>query len=295
MSLAANINSPSELWAFITNCFTTSGYQAHGFYHWGYRPTINTATTGKIEQALETTRMTVWGHFSALMSFYELDEQDTNWGSDPQWLYNWDVLQENNYFNVENINTRRYGNPNINFNNFFEWIKEVCDDATREVYDCYPSTRPPGWRVKLGPAKFFPGFLLIDAKGNAPNQFKPKGPLLQYTYNAGTKNAVTNAIMVAKTHEVVKDYAQYKAPPGWRGQPYDINQMYSQPSPKTPYQDWIDDLESANRQRNWMMYSDAKSLIFSKFNQIYSATKVTPTIPTINYEYRYYDLLKLKL
>lgn len=291
MSLAANINSPSELWDFISNCFTTSGYRADGFYQWSYRPTMSTAITGRIEQALQTTQTTVWGHFSALMSFYELVR--TPWGSDPQWLYNWASLQETNYFNVENINTRRYKNPNIDFNNFFEWLIDSSQEATQEVYDWYPNARPHGWRAKLGPAKIFPGLLIVNAQGNAPNQFKPKGPLLQYTYNAGTKNAVTNAILLANSHEVVKDYAQYKAPPGWRGQPYDLQSMHRQAnSPKTPYQDWIEDLESNNRQRNWMMYSNAISPIFSTLQSGSSSNKFGRSmVPTINYDYRYYDFL----
>lgn len=299
MSLAANIKSPNDLWAVITNCFYTSSYKAHGFFHWGYSPKPSAQIN---DQALETLARTVWGHFSGLMAWYELETmkdpaslatlgiQGPNWVADPNWLSAWAQIQQKNYFEVENINTRRYKNPNINFRVFFQWLQDLTQDATQEVYDWYPAQRPGGWRAKLGPAKLFPGLLVIDAKGNAPNQFKPKGPLLQYTYNAGTKNAITNSIMIAKNHEVVKDYAQYKATPGWRGQPYDLNQMWSQGSAKIPYQDWIDELESNNRSRNWMMYSDAKSPIFSKFTSV-MVKKQQTTIPTINYEYRYYDFL----
>jgi len=247
-----------------------------------------------IDQALETVQTTVWGHFSGLMAWYSLDKNqppNIDWAKDPQWLYNWAELQQKNYFKIDNINTRRYKNDtSFFFDDFFMWLKSQSEDATREVYDWYPATRPAGFKAKLGPAKFFPGLLVIDAKGNAPNQFKPKGPLLQYTYNAGTKNAVTNSIMVAKNFEVVKDYAKYKASPGWRGQPYDLNAMWSQGTSKIPYQDWIDDLESNNRSRNWMMYSDAVSPIFSKFTPGVIKKSQT-TIPTINYEYRYYDFL----
>jgi len=281
------ITSATQLWGLITNSFTTSGWRAHGFFNWSYAPQPSTHI---IDQAIETTQSTVWGHFSALMAWYSLDIAKPTWVTDPNWLNIWAQIQQKNYFEVDNINTRRYGNRNIDFNDFFQWLKGHTADATREVYDWYPANRPAGWKAQLGPAKTFPGLLVIDAKGNAPNQFKPKGPLLQYTYNAGTKNAITNTIMVAKTHEVVKDYAKYKASPGWRGQPYDLNQMWSQGSAKMPYQDWIDELESGNRNRNWMMYSDANSPIFSKF--ISGVVKEKQTfIPTINYEYRYYELL----
>ena len=289
MGLADNITTSDDLWAFISSCFSTSGYQAHGFYHWGYRPA---GSGGQVtQQALELTASTVWGHFSALMSWYKLNQVDPNWTNDSQWLYNWAAEQQTMYFRVDNINTRRYKNDTtFSFYNFFTWLKSQCADATQEVYDWYPNNRPRGFKSKLGPAKFFPGLLVIDAKGNAPNQFNPKGPLLQYTYNAGTKNAVTNSMLIASGTTVVKDYAKYKAPPGWRGQPYDTTAMYTQTTPKTPYQDWIDEMEN-NTTRSWVTYSEATSPIFSKLKSTPIKTTITTTIPTINYDYRYYDFL----
>ena len=290
MGLEDNITTSDDLWAFISSCFSTSNYRAHGFYHWGYRPG---SSGGQVKQlALELTNATVWGHFSALMAWYKLNQSNPNWTKDPQWLYNWATEQQTMYYRMDNINTRRYKNDtSFSFYDFFGWLKSLCADATQEVYDWYPINRPSGFKAKLGPSRTFPGLLVIDAKGNAPNQFKPKGPLLQYTYNAGTKNAITNAILIASPTTVVKDYAQYKATPGWRGHPYDLNKMWSQGSAKIPYQDWIDELESNNRSRNWMMYSDAKSPIFSKLKSTPIKTTITTTIPTINYDYRYYDFL----
>jgi len=293
MGIADNINSPDDLWAYITSCFSTSGYRAYGFFNWGYRRGTYAQGSNQEQQALELTSSTVWGHFSALMAWFKLSNQDPNWTDDNQWLSNWASEQQKMYFNMDNVNTRRYKNDTtFSFKDFFTWLKSQSQDATQEVYDWYPATRPSGWKAPLGPAKYYPGLLMIDAKGNAPNQYNPKGPVIQYTYNAGRKNAVTNTMLIASPTTVVKDYAKYKAAPGWRGQPYDISQIYSSvPTPKLPFQDWIDEMVN-NKSQGWITYANAQIPIF---NKLVSTVRVTTAnlqpIPTINYDYRYYDFL----
>jgi hypothetical protein len=293
MGIADNINSPDDLWAYITSCFSTSGYVAHGFFNWGYRRGTYAQGSNQEEQALELTSRTVWGHFSALMAWFKLSNQDPNWTDDNQWLSNWASEQQKMYFNMDNINTRRYKNDTtFSFKDFFTWLKSQSQDATQEVYDWYPATRLAGWKAPLGPAKYYPGLLIIDAKGNAPNQYNPKGPVIQYTYNAGRKNAVTNTMLIASSTTVVKDYAKYKATPGWRGQPYDTSQIYgSVPCPKLPFQDWIDEMVN-NKSQGWITYSAAQTPIFNKLvSTMGVATANLQPIPTINYDYRYYDFL----
>jgi hypothetical protein len=292
MGIADLINSPEDLWAYITSRFSTSGYLAHGFYHWGYSRGKYAQGSNQEEQALELTSKTVWGHFSALMAWFKLFNQDPNWTDDNQWLSNWASEQQKMYFNMDNINTRRYKNDTtFSFKDFFTWLKGQSQDATQEVYDWYPATRPAGWKAPLGPAKYYPGLLIIDAKGNAPNQYSPKGPVIQYTYNAGRKNAVTNTMLIVSSTTVVKDYAKYKISPGWRGQPYDTSQIYNSVTSKLPFEDWIDEMVN-NTSRSWITYSHAQTPIFNKLVSTIGVVdgKSNP-IPTINYEYRYYNLL----
>ena len=302
MALTDTITTPQDLWWLITTAFSTSGYRADGFFNWSYRwqgslgAYLSTTPPEEIiEQALQSTKGTVWGHFSALMAWYKLvfNNDGGYIFDDPDWLLEWSKEQQKMYFQIDNLNTRRYKNDtSFSFQDFFVWLKNMSQDATKEVYDWYPSVRSPGWKAKLGPAKLYPGLLIIDAKGNAPNQYNPKGPLIQYTYNGGRKNAVTNTILIASRTVVVKDYAQYKATPGWRGQPYGLPNITSLTnSGKKPYQDWIDEMESTSK--SWYFYSSGKSPIFNKLKPSLPDTIDLSggPIPTINYDYRYYDYL----
>lgn len=208
---------------------------------------------------------TCYGHFAAMYAYYITTTQ-----SQTLWSINFDYVNDDvsNYYNpiFEEILTN-FGQPNTRrtkydakwakmgagLRNFFVWLQNQMVDADQEIYNWYPAAITSGWSQKLGNPKTYPPVTLVDARTSAPNQYKAYGPYLNYVYQGGIKNAISQNILLLDDRTIVQDYAKYKGPPGFRNTPYHTGGAFGQATSlnKMSFQDWKDQPYQAGTRQMW--------------------------------------------
>ncbi len=257
----------------------------------------NTHTPQSWDSIIET----VFGHFCGLYAMY-LWENDTT--VDRNKVGYGDFFRE--IFGY-------YGHPNyrrIKFPSHYakmglglvSFIKSMADELTdidQEVYDWYPASISDGWNAALGNPKTYPGVTLVYGKTSAPNQTRAYGPYLNYVYDAGRKNAVSQNILILDDKTAIFDYAKYKGAPGFRSAPYPTQQSYqatTQRRQKMSYNDWKQTPYNSNPRYIWRSIQPltgrtASDPMFYSYRGSIQTKRLNQPIPTLNYHNRYLAFL----
>ena len=249
------------------------------------------------KQKWDAAISTVFGHFCGLYALYIFEH----------------TARSISYGDLFNEIYGQYGQPNARRTIFppkymqeglglVSFVEDMADfnltDIDQEVYDWYPASVTTGWNVTLGNPKTYPGVTLVYGKTSAPNQTASHGPYFNYVYRAGRKNAVSQNILVLNDRTAILDYAKYKGAPGFRSIPYPPSHgTGGNTRQKISYDDWKEKpyaaVSSRYRWREIMPIAGrtAKYPMFYSYRGISGGKSKTKPIPTINYDYRYLDLL----
>lgn len=232
-------------------------FQPHGISRYGWVSQRTIPWTALIN--------TCYGHFAAMYAYYITSTTNVSQRGVPFDFVNDDVspwynpIFEEILTNFGQPNTRRtkynakWGKMGAGLRGFFDWLTQQMVDADLEVYNWYPPQITSGWSQKLGNPKTYPPLTLVDARTSAPNQYKAYGPYLNYVYHGGTKNAISQNILLLDDRTIIQDYAKYKGPPGFRNTPYITTGAFAQHTQinKIPFQDWKDKPYQKGTRQMW--------------------------------------------
>ena len=262
VSIASIPTTLSEIWNDLSykiqnRTIHFTAFQPHGISRYGWVS----------QQTLQWYNLinTCYGHFAAVYAYYITSTANVAQRGVPFDVINDDVSSHYNPIfeeiltNFGQPNTRRtkydakWSKMGVGLRNFFNWLQNQMVDADMEIYNWYPPQITSGWSQKLGNPKTYPPVTLVEGRTSAPNQYKAYGPYLNYVYKGGTKNAISQNILLLDDRTIIQDYAKYKGPPGFRNTPYVTGGAFNQITQvnKMSYQDWKDQPYQPGSRQMW--------------------------------------------